>query len=244
MRLHKHRTCTCQQATCWKGASKFDNLQGPRGSAGNAPCPLPGSGQVERALPLADGQQQARARDRLAGVGRQLDVVGARHHRGQVAVRRRAGRLRARRCLRAGRRLRWQRGRQLAHDGQPAMRSQASIPHPEHRGALFLCAACDARCHAGACSGNAPARSGLPGPHRGCSAPRPPGGRRGEPVTKRRKRRWSPASSSARISSRCRAGALAAVYLQTAPLSDALQQPCARAQQHGMHARHQARRPF
>lgn len=43
--------------------------------------------QVERALPLADGVHQPLLQHILAGVGRQLDVVGARHDGRQVAIR-------------------------------------------------------------------------------------------------------------------------------------------------------------
>ena len=48
---------------------------------------------------------------------------------------------------------------------------------------------------------------------RGWRADRPPGGRRGDPVTKRKKRRWSAASSSVSASSSQRTTVLPAVYL-------------------------------
>ena len=44
------------------------------------------SRQVEGALALADGEQKPLLHDSLGGVGRQLDVIGTCHDRGQVAI--------------------------------------------------------------------------------------------------------------------------------------------------------------
>ena len=52
----------------------------------------------------------------------------------------------------------------------------------------------------------------------GWRAAKPPGGRRGEPVTKRKKRRWSGASKPVSTSKRCFTEVLAAVYLHVCPL--------------------------
>lgn len=58
-----------------------------------------------------------------------------------------------------------------------------------------------------------------PGQHLGCRAAMPPGGRRGDPVTKRRKRLWSLLSSSEITSRKWRMAVLSAVYLRNAPPS-------------------------
>ena len=52
------------------------------------------------------------------------------------------------------------------------------------------------------------------GSHLGCRAAMPPGGRRGDPVTKRRNLVWSAGSSSDSTVRKCRTAVLLEVYLQ------------------------------